>query len=243
VLCRGAAAGIAVILVAGCGTGDGPGGAQLAGPAASVTTGSSGELSLRSPSDSGSTSTMVLPLPTLSDGATTTQSAPEATDPPAPETTTAPATTQPPATDAPSTTEVDQAAEAPAEPVDAAVAPTEEELAAGEDRSLILLNELRASVELESVARDSEMDTFAREWSRHMAETGEFAHSTGSYGENIAFTSDTSLTAEEAAERFHQLWMDSEDHLANMTSGQYALAGVGLYRTERGWYGTHVFFY
>ena len=74
-----------------------------------------------------------------------------------------------------------------------------------------------------------------------MAESGRFEHSSGPYGENIAFTSNTSLTAAEAADLFHQLWIESEGHYANMTNDRYAATGVGLYLTERGWYGTHVF--
>ena len=74
-----------------------------------------------------------------------------------------------------------------------------------------------------------------------MAESGNFEHSSGPYGENIAFTSNTALTAAEAADLFHQLWMDSPGHYRNMTNETYVRAGVGLYLTERGWYGTHVF--
>lgn len=115
------------------------------------------------------------------------------------------------------------------------------DLAPGEGQSFTLLNSLRASLGLTPLARNAEMDAFAREWSRQMAESGRFEHSTGPYGENIAFTSNTGLSAGEAAELFHQLWIDSPGHYANMTNGQYASTGVGLYLTDRGWYGTHVF--
>ncbi len=87
------------------------------------------------------------------------------------------------------------------------------------------------------------MDAFARNWCRQMAESGVFEHSTGPYGENIAFTSNTRLSASQAAELFNQLWVDSPGHYANMTESRYTKAGIGLYKTDRGWYGTHVFNY
>ncbi|MEM7341203.1 MAG: CAP domain-containing protein [Actinomycetota bacterium] len=120
---------------------------------------------------------------------------------------------------------------------------TEPELIAGEEQSAALLAALRAEQGLTPLARSPEMDQFARSWSKQMAETGAFEHSSGPYGENIAFTSDTSLTPAAAADLFQQLWRDSPGHYANMTNGSYTVVGVGLYRTERGWYGTHVFNY
>jgi uncharacterized protein YkwD len=221
-----------VVLATGCGSAD-----EAAPPAeAGVPAGPTSELTLRTPA-TGPTTTLAMSVtpPTLSEGATTTSPpATEATVPP--DDTAAPADTAPPA---------DPGAPADGEAVAAdPMAPVpEEELIAGEERSATMLNELRTGGGLEPMARNPEMDTFAREWSRHMAETGEFAHSTGAYGENIAFTSETHLTAAEAAERFHELWVNSPDHLANMVSAQVASTGVGLYRTERGWYGTQVFLY
>lgn len=120
---------------------------------------------------------------------------------------------------------------------------TEPELVAGEEQSAVLLAGLRAEQGLTPLSRNAEMDLFARNWSQQMADTGAFEHSSGPYGENIAFTSDTSLTPAAAAELFHQLWLESPGHYANMTNASYTVVGVGLYRTERGWYGTHVFNY
>ncbi|MEM8922769.1 MAG: CAP domain-containing protein [Actinomycetota bacterium] len=119
--------------------------------------------------------------------------------------------------------------------------PAETDLVAAEARSAALLNQLRAELTLAELGRTAEMDAFARDWSRQMAETGNFEHSNGPYGENIAYTTNTSLTAEEAAELFHQLWIESPSHYRNMTNDTYARSGVGLYRTDNGWYGTHVF--
>lgn len=111
----------------------------------------------------------------------------------------------------------------------------------GEDHSFTLLNLLRSGLGLQILATDTEMDAFARDWSRQMASSGNFQHSSGPYGENIAFTSNTGLSADAAADLFHQLWLDSPGHYRNMTNESYAEIGVGLYLTERGWYGTHVF--
>lgn len=118
---------------------------------------------------------------------------------------------------------------------------TEDVLIAVEDQSHSMLNQLREELEVSALTRDPTMDAFARDWSRQMAETGEFGHSTGPYGENIVFTSNTNLTADEVAAQFHQLWIDSPDHYGNMKNPRYAKTGIGLYLTERGWYGTHVF--
>jgi len=132
-------------------------------------------------------------------------------------------------------TTLEAPAEDPAEPA------TEEEMVAGETESLSLLNGLRSEENVTDLARDEEMAAFARDWSRQMAESGELTHSTGPYGENIAYTTNTRLSAAEAAELFHGLWIESEAHFTNMTNGEYTKAGIGLYRTENGWYGTHVF--
>lgn len=117
------------------------------------------------------------------------------------------------------------------------------DLALGEEHSLSVLNLLRQSLAAPVLVRDPAMDAYAREWSRHMAETGDFNHSPGPYGENIAFSRNLALTASEAAELFETLWTASTDHYANMTQPRYTKVGVGLYRTGRGWYGTHVFAY
>jgi uncharacterized protein YkwD len=116
------------------------------------------------------------------------------------------------------------------------------DLATGEANSLELLNRLRAATGLPPLARDPAMDGAARLWSRHMAESGAFEHSTTPYGENIAFTNNKRMSAAEAAEVFHRLWSEDEAHLANM-NGEYARVGIGIYKTDGGWYGTHLFGY
>jgi uncharacterized protein YkwD len=118
-----------------------------------------------------------------------------------------------------------------------------ENLTEGESHSELLLDQLRGSLELRSLVRYPEMDAFARDWSRQMAESGQLAHSNGPHGENIAFTRDTTLTASEAADAFHQLWLGSPGHYENMTRHTYVTVGIGLFLTEHGWYGTQVFNY
>jgi len=130
-------------------------------------------------------------------------------------------------------------------PTTAVAAPataTESDLAAGEERSFTLLNELRGGMSLAALTRDPSLDSLAREWSRHMAETGELTHSENPYGENIAFTSNASLTAAEAAQVFERLWSEDPGHSQNM-AGAYAKVGVGVWKSERGWYGTHLYNY
>ncbi len=121
------------------------------------------------------------------------------------------------------------------------VASPPEDLVSAEAYSGELLNGLRSTLELQPLTRQAEMDAFARDWSKRMAETGAFEHSNGPYGENIAYTTNTGLSAAEAADLFHQLWTESPGHYRNMTNEAYLTSGVGLYLTENGWYGTHVF--
>lgn len=122
------------------------------------------------------------------------------------------------------------------------VSAAESDLLAGEDRSFTLLNELRGGATLAPLTRDPALDTLAREWSRHMAETGELVHSQNPYGENIAFTSNASLTAAEAAAVFERLWSEDPGHSQNMM-GAYVKVGVGVWKSDRGWYGTHLYNY
>ncbi|MGI9616501.1 MAG: CAP domain-containing protein [Acidimicrobiales bacterium] len=209
-----------------------------------------------------------LPLrsrPDRSPSDSTLPAAPPTLSPDAP-----PVTTAPPATAAPTTVPVAPAPEVAATPTSApsqdgqptagdgsanaeATTPTSAtsatsaatadgtQLDGGEIHSFTMLNDLRTGLGLPALVRDPEMDAFAREWSRQMAESQLFEHSEGPYGENIAFTSNTQLSAAEAAELFHELWVESPEHYTNMSDDRYASSGIGLYLTPNGWYGTHVF--
>ncbi len=184
--------------------------------------------------------------------------APAPTSAPAPTTTSTPAAVDPaavtpvagggstPATPLPTVAVSGGGTPAPTPTPTTAVAPpataAEADLVAGEERSFTLLNELRGGMSLADLTRDPALDTLAREWSRHMAETGDLTHSENPYGENIAFTSNTSLTAAEAAQVFERLWSEDPAHSQNMM-GAYVKVGVGVWRSDRGWYGTHLFNY
>lgn len=181
--------------------------------------------------------------PTLSGGAAPAQAAPASTT-----TTAAPTTlasTAAPAAEPTTAVMPTTSTSAPADPAasasDAAGPVDPADLIAGEGQSAALLAELRAGLGLTDLVRTAEMDAFARDWSRQMAESGTLQHSNGPYGENIAYTTNTALTAVEAAAVFHQLWIDSPGHYRNMTNETYVTSGIGLYKTENGWYGTHVF--
>ncbi|MEM9465334.1 MAG: S-layer homology domain-containing protein [Actinomycetota bacterium] len=115
------------------------------------------------------------------------------------------------------------------------------DLAEAEQRSFELLNELRTSLGLEPLVRVSEMNLFARDWSSVMHDSGAFVHSTGPYGENIAWWSRDSANPDAAAGVMHELWVTSPGHYRNMTNARYTQVGVGFWRGEGGWYATHVF--
>lgn len=110
-----------------------------------------------------------------------------------------------------------------------------------EAASLALLNQLRASLGLGALAAsDQEMSSFARSWSAEMSRTG-FRHSSAGWAENIVWHSSNRMTPQEAAARFHDMWVNSPGHYRNMTNPNWTVAGVGLYRDAGGWWGTHVF--
>ena len=110
-----------------------------------------------------------------------------------------------------------------------------------EAQSLDLLNQLRIAVGVAPLVRVATMDDFARDWSRTMSEGGFFAHSGGPYGENIVWWSNEDISPEQAAQKFHEMWFNSPGHYQNMTLAGYTKVGVGLWRDENGWHGTHVF--
>lgn len=110
-----------------------------------------------------------------------------------------------------------------------------------EQRSFDRLNELRVGLGLAPLARTTVMDDFARNWSFTMHETDDFRHSSGPYGENIAWWSAGSADPTRAADVMHDLWVNSPGHYRNMTSTRYSQVGVGFWQGPGGWYATHVF--
>jgi len=152
-----------------------------------------------------------------------------------------PVTTVAPVTQAPSSAPPQTQPPATSAPTSAAAAPSGGEVDQAEAASLVLLNELRTSLGLGTLsASDSEMSAFARDWSQQMRQNG-FAHSTGRWAENIVMWSNANMTPQEAAAQFHDMWVNSPGHYANMTNGGWTVAGVGLYHDESGWWGTHIF--
>ena len=115
------------------------------------------------------------------------------------------------------------------------------DLAEAERRSFELLNALRTSQGLDPLVRTAEMDAFARNWSMVMHDSGRFEHSVSPYGENIAWWSRGSASPQEAAQKMHDLWVNSPGHYRNMTAAGYREIGVGFWRGDGGWYATHVF--
>lgn len=116
-----------------------------------------------------------------------------------------------------------------------------DDLAAAEALSFLLLNDLRSDLELGAVVRIGSMDFFAREWSQQMDETDDFGHSSGPWAENLAWREASGATPEEAAQRLHDLWVDSPDHFVNMTDPGFSDVGIGFWHSGDGWHATQVF--
>ena len=115
------------------------------------------------------------------------------------------------------------------------------DLTEAEQLSLALLNDLRAGRGLEPLVPSATMNAFARDWSSVMHDTGNFEHSRGPYGENIAWWSRGAASPAEAADVMHDLWINSPGHLRNMLNDGYREVGIGFWRGDGGWYATHVF--
>lgn len=110
-----------------------------------------------------------------------------------------------------------------------------------EERSFQRLNELRVGLGLQPLVRNATMDDFARNWSYTMHTTRDFEHSSGPYGENIAWWSFGGADPVRSADVMHDLWVGSTGHYRNMTNSRYTRVGVGFWQGTNGWYATHVF--
>jgi uncharacterized protein YkwD len=113
------------------------------------------------------------------------------------------------------------------------------DLSAAEAASFELLNQLRADLGLSRLTRDASLDQAARDWSRTMDQSG-FRHSSLPYYENIAWWSAGSITPEAAAQRMHDMWVNSPGHYSNMTRPGHTVVGVGFWRSSDGWHATHM---
>ena len=121
-----------------------------------------------------------------------------------------------------------------------------------EEASLVLHNQLRAERNLPTLTAANDLSVFAENWSLEMSRTG-FRHSPEPQrlellvngrtliAENVAYTDDTSLSAQQAAELFHDGWANSPTHFANMTNADLSQIGIGMVRTDTGWWATVVF--
>lgn len=125
-------------------------------------------------------------------------------------------------------------------------------LSAAEQRSLALLNEVRANAGLKPVRASADLSASARKWAEEMRRSG-FRHSPNSslnallggkrtsLGENIVFWSDGNATPDAIAARFNEMWVNSPGHYRNMTNAAWTEVGVGFYRDASGWWGVHQF--
>ena len=130
--------------------------------------------------------------------------------------------------------------------------PSVSNLNEAEQSSLRKLNSVRIGANVPTLSSSNDLNEFARDWSLEMSLTG-FRHSSQSQRnhlligersltvENIAFSGDQSMSAEEAASTLHEIWVNSSTHYANMVSSRYTEVGIGLIQTSSGWFGTHVF--
>lgn len=142
-----------------------------------------------------------------------------------------PAPTTPPATTTPATT----APPAPPPPAGAFSGSMESQLAAD-------INGLRQSVGLPGLARNGDLDGYARWWAKELAEAGSLSHSNigsllgpwSTVGENVAFGG--------SAGSIFSALVNSPGHYANMVGAGFTAYGIGVYVDGAGLVWTcHVF--
>ena len=155
---------------------------------------------------------------------TTTTAPPPTTASSTPATTSSPSPTSPPTTQAPTTT-----------------APSGGFNAAAESDFASRINSYRGSNGLSSLSRSGSLDSYARSWSKKMAENGSISHSNigsllgdwSSVGENVGVGSSVGAI-------FDSL-VGSAPHKSNML-GDFTHFGIGVYQDAAGTlWTTHVF--
>lgn len=163
------------------------------------------------------TTTVAQPKKSGKKKTTTTQATTTTTSPP----TTSPPTTSPTTTSPPSTNE-------------GFVSSAESEFAS-------LINSYRSSKGLDKLSRDGSLNSYARSWAKHMAQTGDLTHSNistllppwSAVGENIGKGG--------AVDPIFEALVASGSHLENMV-GDFTDFGIGVYRDSKGTLWTcHVF--
>ncbi|MDH4147738.1 MAG: CAP domain-containing protein, partial [Acidimicrobiia bacterium] len=153
----------------------------------------------------------------------------------------------PPTSPTPTTDPAEQTPASVADPEVTAAGLNEAEVA-----SLAALSAERAKVGLAALRPDAQLSAYARGWAQEMRNSG-FRHSSNqallglmsgtrsSVGENIAWHSDASMTPEQAAATFQEMWRNSPGHYANQVNTAWTEAGIGLYLDSSGWWAVHVF--
>ncbi len=106
-------------------------------------------------------------------------------------------------------------------------------------------NRERARLGIAPLSWSSSLASAAQSWSRHMADTGSFAHGAGAgLAENIGWASYSEGYSEgTAAGVMHRSWMRSSGHCRNLMNPAYTQMGAGLASAGGGttWYGTELF--
>lgn len=120
------------------------------------------------------------------------------------------------------------------------------------------INERRANNDLSSLSYRDDMATVARDHSQYQADQGELSHvqndgdtvgdrleqdgiTCRSWAENVLYNYSADDSAEAAAEKSVEQWMNSSGHRDNIL-GDYAVEGVGVVTTSSGrLYATQVF--
>lgn len=184
----------------------------------------------------GKVANVLIPVVTI----TTTTAAPATTSTTLPiTTTTRPAVST---TVAPTTTAAPPTTTPPAITTTSTAAPTGNFDAGAETDFASRINSLRASAGVAALAGNATLNNYARWWARHMAETGDFAHSNiGSLlgewsivGENIGFGP--------SVQSVFQALVNSSSHYNNMVEPRFSAVGVGVFVDTSGKIWTaHVF--
>lgn len=116
-----------------------------------------------------------------------------------------------------------------------------------------LLNQYRNSNGRVKLSTPKDLDTFASNWSAHMASIDQLVHSSTAsqlallvggrtlVGENIVFVPDNGQGETAAATEMHNLWAGSAVHRNNMLNNSFNEVGVGIVYGNGGWWGTHIF--
>lgn len=121
------------------------------------------------------------------------------------------------------------------------------------------VNEERAKLGLSLLTNNSTMQKYAIMKSQDMATNNYFNHANkdGSYmndimkrdgvtykswGENIAYISDSNKNSHDIANSFMTNWMNSPGHKANILSKDFTGIGVGVYKVGNKYYATQEFF-